>query len=181
MKKLLLVGSLLLSGLMAFGQGTVLFNNRVSGVLDAPVFVGDLAGAKADGATYWGQLYAGPDAGSLAAVGAPVAFRTGAGAGYISGGTVTIASVAPGANAVIELRAWDGTKGATYEAASAAGGGFYVGKSAQITIATGGSGTPPSLPANLVGLQSFAIAVPEPSTIALGLLGAAALLIRRRK
>jgi hypothetical protein len=94
---------------------------------------------------------------------------------------VTIASVAPGANAVIELRAWDGTKGATYEAASAAGGGFYVGKSAQITIATGGSGTPPSLPANLVGLQSFAIAVPEPSTIALGLLGAAALLIRRRK
>jgi hypothetical protein len=181
MKKLLLVGSLLLSGLMAFGQGTVLFNNRVSGVLDAPVFVGDLAGAKADGSTYLGQLYAGPDAGSLSAVGTPVAFRIGAGAGYISGGTVTIASVAPGANAVIELRAWDATKGATYETAWAAAGGLYVGKSAAITIATGGAGTPPSLPANLVGLQSFAIAVPEPSTIALGLLGAAALLIRRRK
>lgn len=40
----------------------------------------------------------------------------------------------------------------------------------------------PATPPDLVGLQGFnIIVVPEPSTIALGVLGAAALLLRRRK
>jgi hypothetical protein len=59
-------------------------------------------------------------------------------------------------------------------------GGFKAGKSTAITVTTGGAGSPPSLPANLVGLTSFSL-VPEPSTYALLALGAAALFLRRRK
>ena len=67
--------------------------------------------------------------------------------------------------------------GATYEAS------LIRGSSGPVTItALGGVGAPPSLPADLVGLSGFTLtAIPEPSTIALAALGAAALLFRRRK
>jgi len=165
----------------AFAQGQVNFANRVVGSYDAPVFVDSLAGVRA-GAGYMAQLYAGATAGALTAVGSPVPFRTGAAAGYVTSSTVVIPSVAPGAVAQIQMRAWATSAGATYEAALAASGG--TGQSAILAITTGGAGNPPSLPANLDGLASFAIVggtVPEPSLLALGALGGLALLIRRRK
>lgn len=177
MKKLILFGGVMLSGLVAFAQGTVNFNNRVTTAsIDAPVR--DMTGALAQGPNIVGQLYAGADAGSLAAVGSAVAFRTGAAAGYVNGGTVVINSVAPGATAFVQMRAWDTSVAATYEAALAAGIGY--GQSSVLSITTGGAGSPPSLPANLTGLAGFSLVIPEPSTIALGLLGAAGLLLARR-
>ena len=176
MKKALIAVACAVVSLSTYAQGTLNFNNRVAGVLDAPVFNIDTA-TRLDGTRFMAQLYAGATADSLAAVGVAAPFRTGAGAGYINPGanaTVAVATVVPGANAFIRMRAWDTTTGATYEAASVRG------ESSVFSVATGGAGSPPSLPANLVGLTSFNL-VPEPSTIALGVLGAAALLIRRRK
>lgn len=177
MKKALIAVACAVVSLSAYAQGTLNFNNRVpANSIDAPVFnVGNTV--KLEGTGFLAQIYAGPTADSLAAVGVASPFRTGAGAGYINAGAnaaVSVPTVAPGANAFVRVRAWDTSTGATYEAAG------IKGESALLTIATGGVGAPPSLPANLVGLTSFSL-VPEPSTIALGVLGAAALLLRRRK
>lgn len=148
----------------AYGQGTLNFNNRVTSAgLDSPVF--DVGGA-AKLAEGFAQLVV-----NGTPVGDATAMRTGSAAGYFSGGTANIASVAPGATASIQVRAWKG--GATFETATA------TGISEAINVTLGGAGSPPSLPANLVGLKSFSL-VPEPSTIALGLIGAAALMLRRR-
>lgn len=181
MKKTVLLAVLALTGVTAFGQGTVLFNNRYpANSIDAPVFQGSLSGAKLDGSLFMGQLYAGVDKGALTAIGVPVAFRTGAGAGYITGGDIAVPGIAPGAAAWVQLRAWETAKGSSFEASSAAGG--FAGSSVAVQINLGGTGTPPGPGQSITGLQSFAVTViPEPSTIALGLLGVAGLLIRRRK
>jgi hypothetical protein len=53
------------------------------------------------------------------------------------------------------------------------------------TVTLGGAGTPPgppaALPADFAGLNITTVAVPEPSTVALAILGGAALFFRRRK
>src|ERR1041384_3067191 len=93
--RFMLKGTLLLLGIFSVspilhGQGYVYFLNRfndpTSGVLvDAPV--SDSFGVRLTGPNYWTQLYAadGLDASEhdLVAVGVPINFRTGAGAGYV--------------------------------------------------------------------------------------------------
>jgi len=101
--------------------------------------------------------------------------NSGAQAQFLTGITVTVPSVAPGANGTFQVRAWSG--GSSYETALVS-----KGASATFTTATGGAGVPPSLPTDLVGLTSFnVLPVPEPSTIAFGVIGGLALLLRRRK
>jgi hypothetical protein len=73
------------------------------------------------------------------------------------------------------MRAWEAAKGASYEAA-VAGGGIY-GSSLPVSLALS---NPPAAPTDMVGLAAFSL-VPEPSTMALGVLGVAALLLRRRQ
>jgi hypothetical protein len=190
MKKVILTLGSMLVAIGAYAQGTVNFNNHVTGStppIDAPVYVGAVGGTKAAGTDYLAQLYAGPSDTSLAAIGTAVPFRTGAAAGYVTTAAASLAipTVAPGADAKIQVKAWAASSGATYEAASAAGG--QVGASSIITVKTGGAGSPPGLPADLIGLQAFAVSgnvgpvVPEPSILALGALGGLALLLRRRK
>jgi hypothetical protein len=168
----------------AFAQGTVNFDNTVGPAgINAPVNNSD--GTTRLGTGFWAQLYAGPAgtaAGSLVAVGSPVQFQvnatTQAPLGSVNGGAVTIPGVAGGVVAAIQMRAWNGTTGATYEAAVASGLG-NIGSSTVLSITLG---SPPGTPADLTGLTSFNLSplVPEPATYALGLLGAAALLLRRR-
>jgi hypothetical protein len=83
---------------------------------------------------------------------------------------------------MVQLRAWEASGGSTYEAALAAGVRTGTGNVFSVGPLGGNDpgGGPPFTDPNLTGFQSFAL-VPEPSTIALGLLGAAALLLRRRK
>lgn len=88
------------------------------------------------------------------------------------------ASVAGGADVTLQVRAWTGA--ATYDLAS------YKGETLPWTQKSGSWDktaqplpTPPDIALNMGG--PLTIVVPEPSTIALGLLGAAALLLRRRK
>jgi hypothetical protein len=185
MKKVILTLSSMLVVIGAYAQGTVNFSARVVGVYDAPVFVGTVGGAKADGPAYLAQLYGGASDATLAAVGSAVPFRTGAAAGYWTAAALAIPNVALGANAQVQIKAWAAASGASYELASAAGGA--VGQSAILTVKTGGDGAPPAVPGNLIGLTSFAIGggvgpvVPEPSILALGASGGLALLLRRRK
>jgi len=183
MKKALMILSSLLVAVGAFAQGQVNFTARVAGTgagtYDAPVFVGSLTGARAEGPAYMAQLYAGASANSLAAVGAPLPFRTGAAAGYWTATAVSINSVDATGNAFVQVRAWATAAGATYETALASGSGF--GSSATLTIKPT---VAPDVPPALVGLTSFFISgpvVPEPSILALGALGGLVLLLRRRK
>jgi hypothetical protein len=182
MKKLLAGIACLALCVGAYAQGTVNFANTATptGVAGgAPVF--DVDGTtRLEGTAYLGQIYGGLTAESLAPYGDPLGFRTGVGAGFFLATTtpVPIATVAPGEAATIVIKVWEAAGGTSFEVAQ--GAGFKFGESAPISVTTGGVGSPPSLPGNLVGLTSFSL-VPEPSTYALLALGAAALFLRRRK
>lgn len=164
MKKLILAAAAIMVSVAAFAQGTVNFNNRITGVVDARVTNPDGTGV---GAGYTAQLFGGPEGGALVALTPTTTFRTSTAAaqGYVNAQVVTVPNVAASSKATLVMKVFQD-------------GGGEVGKSAPITIALGGGTLPP---ANLVGLQGFSI-VPEPSTIALAALGGAALLaLRRRK
>jgi hypothetical protein len=188
MKKLIISAICVLAALSSYGQGQVDFTNFATPpgmpVIDAPVF--DIDGTtRLDGGAFLAQLYAGPAGGTLAAIGTPTPFLSGAGAGYFGGGSLAIPGVAAGTTADLQVRAWDASGGSTF--ADAVNAGVSTGMSDLLTgITTGGSGSPPSAPSPLTGLTSFSltggnVVVPEPSTIALGLLGAGLLVFRRRK
>jgi len=175
MRKTIIIAISLLTAAGAFAQGTINFANAGAWG-SAPVK--NVDGSNLSGAGFMTQLWAGTSAASLAPVGTATAFLTGGGAGFFNGGTVTIPTVAPGTAGFFQVRAWDVSKGSTYDLALASGSGY--GFSNIINVNTGGAGTPPGTPGALVGLQGFSL-VPEPSTIALLALGAGALLFRRRK
>jgi hypothetical protein len=95
------------------------------------------------------------------------------GAGFIVGPIVTVTGSYKGDSYFVMLKAWK-TADPTLE----------FGQSAPLSLTLGGTpvgGGLAGFPATLENLQGFTMTmVPEPSTIALGLLGAAALLLRRR-
>jgi len=114
---------------------------------------------------------------------------------YNSTTTATIPGVAGGSAAQLEIKAWYNGNGAypTYEAAAAASPVVPTGYStigAETLVAL--PGTPADLPAPgesqtlAGGITSFSLTgatstVPEPSTIALGIMGASAFLMRLRR
>lgn len=188
----IVVTTILLSGVSAFAQGTVTFMNRIATGNAALVYQADGL-TPVSGAGYSVQLFAGPDAASLAAVGSPIPFRSGGAAGAWNNTTLTIPNVAAGAVAQLQARAWNNSGGTvTSYSAAVAAGNLEVGQSTVFASGPlGGFGTPPSTPPNTFGnsaasgipnIGSFNLtAVPEPSVLALGALGGLALLIRRRK
>jgi len=185
MKKLLVTLAAVLVSASTFGQGTINFNNLVTARgINAPVLRADGTGAGSGATPANAQLFlVGGTAGAKTYTAIPgvLAFRTSPAAaqGYVANpGQVTVPNIAGGQQVTVVMRAWDG---ASYDAA-AASQNLAFGTSNEITLTLGNAGSPPSVPADLVGLTGFTIlAVPEPSTMALGLLGAAALLYRRRK
>jgi hypothetical protein len=173
MKKLIVAAAVGLVAVGALAQGQFNFGNRVTVAgIDAKVFKPDGV-TPLDGANYWAQAYVGTSLDSLAPVGSPVNFRTGAAAGYISSTIVTVPGKPGGTTVWVEMRAWEAGVN-SYEAAVAGGKLFGKSDPIQLTLAEA-----PNTPPDMVGLKSFSL-VPEPSTMALGLLGAAALLLRRR-
>ena len=105
-----------------------------------------------NGSEYAAQLYAGPSLAALRPVGQPTPFQGGFNAGYFVPQTLTLGNVAPGSNAVVQVRAWDTASGSSYEAARAMGGRF--GKSQIFQVVAGGNGAPAAV---LQGLQSFSL------------------------
>jgi hypothetical protein len=181
-KSLAIVALAALTISSASAQGTLTFNNRIVGIVDAKIFNQDgvtgLAGTGFSVQLYVGAAGATADA-LTAAAGVVSTFRTGAGAGYFNSlGDVAIPGFAGGQIVALQLRAWDNQGGTitSYETASIRG----VSNVFNTTDALGGAGNPPATAATLQGLQSFSV-VPEPSVIALALLGAGALFLRRKK
>jgi hypothetical protein len=186
MKKTILALVSVVAAVGAMAQGSVNFANRVTAVgLSAPV-TDAMTGTPLAGDAYLATLYWGTSADSLAPVTAivggvdtPLAQKF-ATAGFFVGGKTLIKGAAEGAAIFVQVRAWEKSAGATYEAAEAALG--KVGKSNTFQVTLGGDNlSPPQTPANMVGLTSFTIAaIPEPSVLALGALGAFALILRRK-
>jgi len=109
-------------------------------------------------------------------------------AGRFNGGTVTVSPLANGGKIEYVMVGWTGAS-TTLDAAIASGSAF-VGQSALVTgIATGDPttsppGTPTVMNASFAGMTLAPLTgatVPEPSTFALAGLGAAAMLILRRR
>jgi len=143
-------------------------------------------GASTTFATLLSANGAGQSESSLQAASQNTTFRTGGAAGNVTATTATLGNVpADSAAATLEMAAWDNSSGlySTWAQASVAwaAGLIAAGVSGPFTVTAIG-GTQNSAP-NLVGLQSFNLyfAVPEPGTFALAGLGAAAMLIFRRR
>jgi hypothetical protein len=150
--------------LSTYGQGAVTLAN-ITATIDAPIKRAD---GSVPGTAGRAQLYL---ADSNTAVGPVTTFIDDPAFGvYLNQIDVTIPGNT-GTPVNLQVRAWIGGAGSTYEGAS------EKGFSNTISVTPG---VPPATPVELAGLQGFTM-VPEPSTIALGLLGAAALLLRRRK
>jgi len=107
--------------------------------------------------------------------------------GIFNNGTVSLTGIAGGASAHYAIIGWTGTA-ATLDAAIA--GGAWVGQSAVFTTGTGDPTTTPpgvatSLKSTFTGMvlapTGGAVVTPEPTTFALLGLGAAAMLILRRR
>jgi hypothetical protein len=129
------------------------------------------------------QLFGGTNANSMSpivSVLAPNLLAAGGGLIYdLSGLSYTIPNVSANADAFLSLQFWIGPY-TSYALAQQAGG--FVGDSGVFQNHTGGGGVPASIPAALTGMPNVIVsAVPEPSTVALAGLGAAALLMYRRR
>jgi hypothetical protein len=131
--------------------GTVQFSNATA---RAPV-TGEDGTTLLAGDAYLAQLYAGPNAGSLVPISAAVPFSTGGAAGFVRGGTRNIPGIAPGSAAAVQIRVWETSAGGSFESAAAAG--RPVGLSAILNVTLGGAGSPPSLPAQMLGLLPFSL------------------------
>jgi len=177
MKKLVVIAALGLVAVGALAQGQFTFGNKnliATPPIDAKVFNSD--GTALSGTDFLAQAYvklaADPES-SYAPVGTAVNFRTGANAGYIVSSVLSTA-YAGNTAVTVQMRAWEASGGNSFEAAQSAGKKF--GKSNDVALNVQ---VAPVTPPDMAGLTSFSL-VPEPSTLALGVLGAAALLIRRR-
>jgi hypothetical protein len=158
------------------------------------VLIGTVGGLTAS--TTFATLIGAPGSGAaessmLASTTPPTTFRTGPAAGNIVATTDTFANILPDAAfGTFEMVVWDNSSGLypTWAEASvgmSTGALKIVGHSDPFVLAQigGTTFTPPNTVSSTPGqgLQSFAIVIPEPTTVALAGLGAAALLIFRRR
>jgi len=198
MKKLLLLAAFAGGVLATYGQGTVVFNNNSSTTFNlqtnnaTDTALGTMSGA----GNYRIGLYASPTTGategSLSLVGlatnSAIAGKFNGGSGFILPNGYGI-----GSQLTFQIRAWSFAGGLSYEEALNSAVlsplDIALGRSAIGTTLAGGTpvGSPPIAAGALFGtnpgnIGSFVIKpVPEPSSIALGLLGLGAVALFRRK
>lgn len=192
MKKLILtIAALAGVSYGAFAQGTISFQNFNPAGLgtvwsNAPGVTVTNGGTLAATGFHVELLYGALGSGVTSNSGVIFTSATGGGQ-FFDGTTITLAGVTAGtgnadANGVdLAVRGWIG---AFADYASAVAGGAPVGETAAFSNPTGGAGT--ALPAGLVKwlpANSLVLTsnVPEPTTIALGGLGIASLLLFRRR
>jgi hypothetical protein len=179
-------------GTGAFAQGTVTFNNNPATLISTGAPGSALAmGAGAPGSYYFALL--------TSLTGAPGSFlfsgvygTNNVAAGRFTGGTATLAGIAPGTTFSFEVAGWSANLGATFDPNWLAGAIPWYGNFGLSGIATAaaGGGTPPAPPGIIFGATGLTSGFiiysspsfgPEPSTMALAGLGACVLLIRRRR
>jgi hypothetical protein len=191
MKKLLITAAAVLASLNLFAQGTINFANNTSSL----VYLDQVGGTRApSGNAYNVGLYYAPDGTTdesmfiMVGAGAGMSTQVTAG-GVFLGGTRTVPTATPGGFAMVQVRGWTTAYGASYETGllGPAIPENKLGKSNILRIDTGDpTTTPPGSAASLTtvgnSLTAFALTpVPEPSAIALGILGAGTLLLLRRR
>jgi len=164
------------AGSTSYAGLTLIGANGVSGLYGAGTTFAQLLAANGAGV---------PESSLLPAAGITT-FRTGAAAGNIVQTTATLAGVPLDATAAtLQMVAWDNSSGLypTWTQASAAwaAGLIQAGRSATFTVNNIGGkfNTPPNIEPGLTSFNIFPI--PEPTSFALAGLGAAALLIFRRR
>jgi len=165
------------------GSPTTEIHGQSTGALYFPTGSANYQGATfLSGAGFTFALYAGPagTAENALTLVTTRPFNTGGSAGFITTSTVQIPGVDAGLTASFQIRAWDNASGATYALATIKGKSEVV-----VSGQLGGvnaAGTLFPINPDSVGWTAFNIyAVPEPSTFVLAGLGAAALVIFRRR
>lgn len=148
------------------GQGTILFNNFVPQAgIDAPVR--DVNSIRVEGTAYLAQLYVGiPGTTFITAVGVPVTFGTGAGAGYFDQSLNFLRVVPfapPGTDVFIQVRAWSADGGNSWEEARNHPGAQEGQSNFVFGLRTGDGGNPTPI-TGLNGFPLFSVVIPEPST-----------------
>jgi len=176
MKKLLLTVSLMVAAIAAFGQGQITFQNG-----NSTAITNTFDNQKAAVSTMVGLYLNANTAATTTAPGWSLQGSTNLAAPGLFFGGIRTTTFPAGTPVAVQVRAWlSATAFADY--ASAVAGGAAVGVSPVLVLTPTASPSPaPTLVGS--GLTPFTIApVPEPSSIALGLLGLGAVaLFRRRK
>src|SRR5688572_10663567 len=186
MRKLLAILLTTLVSISSFAQGSVIFNNRTQAG-DRPVTYGAPAQGfgTLPGATAQLVLVTGAAGSETFTPLTPTSpFRTGNAAAFFTDiRAFIVPGVQPGESARFAVRVWAGA--ASYEDARITPGSLS-GQSLIFTVnALGGTPAGGGLPIATPTLDALSPmhfpVVPEPSTIALGFMGAAALLFRRKR
>lgn len=195
MKKLV-VASILACALAGsvYGQGTVTFRNTTATLVtfsDQAKAALNTTAVGPSGPSFLAELYYAPDGADpgeagmqQGRMGAAVGFSTLA-AGTFNGGNRTTPSSTPaGANAWFQVRVWEAAYGNTYETAieaPATGGRVAIAGASNRFLLQTGTLTPTPI-ASVGGLAPMSVTpVPEPSAIALGLLGLVGFFTLRRR
>lgn len=163
---------------VGWGQGQVIFNNRVAGVVVAPVHAEDplepslirranqppassMRGALLEGAKFTMQLYAGrpgcPD-GFLRPIEPAAVFRMGEAAGFVvpDAMTLTIPGVPEGQSARLQVRAWD-NRGGTITNWLQVEADASISRGTSLAFMSEPLGGVYAAPPNLLGLYAFSL------------------------
>ena len=181
--KLLAVAALAVASIsnLQAAEGEITFTTPNADTSKGRVFLPD--GTTRLNTSFLGQIYVSSSLnGVYTALGNAVAWSA---TGNInSGQTFTIPGTTVGQTYFYKIAAWSTSSGATFEQASGASSGF-AGMSAGTQFTTGGTipGNPPTvIAASSNTFSNFSLAaVPEPTTVALAVMGGLGLLARRRR
>lgn len=180
-KTIIAIAAVLVTAATSHAQGLLQFEtSSINAGINAPVF---MPGSTTDGPgpAFSAALYLVGAGGIEAATLIPTSvttFRDSANEvaqRYVTGKGVTVEGSPGGSSVTLLFRGWQ-TSAGSFEAARN-GGGIWGESATPFTITLA---TSPATGTDTIGITGFTM-VPEPSTITLCVLGAAALLLRRRK
>jgi len=190
MKKLLVTLGMGLLAWSTYAQGVVSMNTLGGGV-NAPATIGSTTN-RVSGTQFFAQLFWGLGDNAardslIAVTNPPATYGTGGGAGHVltggGGGNRVFAGLPQGTHVTLQIRGWDRALGADYGAAFqnwlTMPPGMILGESIRVNVVLT---EPPTATATMLGLQPYSLnVVPEPSIIALGILGGLGVLLLRRR
>ena len=192
MKKLITILACVAAVAYANAQGTVNFQNTATSLISYAAGSGQSGGVPPGQFTaqllYWatdpGVVNLDSSIAALTSLKTTTTFLASPNQGRFVGGTATTPNTTPGgANAWFAVVAWQ-TSAGSYDAARTTAGDWYGFSGVFQNGTSNPASIPPGAPAALAGftgINNVHQTVPEPTTIALGVLGAAAFLLRRRK